>query len=174
MIVIEGMDGSGKTTLAKRLSKDLNIPRTYSVSPPENHKEFLNRCMKSAILFNKPIIQDRIPFISEIIYAQIENRDPYLSEKTALNILRLNSPLLIYCQSTYIHHVIKNYDIKKRLELIKQNWLKLQSDYDTFMAKLQTIQYNWAAKKLEPLIYDKILKLGKRKLKLIGFLQDNQ
>lgn len=171
MIVIEGLDGAGKSFLAKRLSKDLGIPLFHHGKPAENIVEFRRKCMRSAILFHHPIIQDRTPFISEAIYGHYRDYDPFIMRETAEFTIRVNPIILLYCRPEKYSHQTKSYDSQEYLDWLKTNWVELQSDYDCLMVRLHAIKYDWSNKKLEPIAYDGIIELCRKKLNQLIFNQ---
>lgn len=77
MIVLEGINGVGKTTLAKKLVKDLckytHFPFEYRKIPRSMTKThlYLNAAYSRELMRRKHIIQDRTPVVSEAIYGQM-------------------------------------------------------------------------------------------------------
>lgn len=168
MIIIEGMDGSGKTTLAKRLAKDLKIPINHFGAPPQSRVEFVQRCLTSVRLFHHPIIQDRTPFISELMYARISNREPYMKRENAVIAIGASLAVLIYCRPKKPYfkkssHGLKEYDTSEYAYNLGWYWLEIQADYDTLMASMHAIRYDWTHKN-ESLVYQRILELSKNRL----------
>lgn len=168
MLIIEGIDGSGKTTLAKQLAKDLNIKRYHFGPPPENFKEFQTRCMKSAMLFHRLIIQDRTPFISELMYGTLRESGPFINIEKSRFIIQVNTPILIYCRPERHHmHKMKDYDSQEYFNLLCENWWKIRALYDTYMIQMHAIRYDYTNTKNALITYKRILDLYKKRLKLI-------
>lgn len=75
MIILEGMDGSGKTHLAAALTKDLGLPMAERASssiggPIADLFDWVNRDIDC--LHTRPLsIYDRHPLISEFIYGPV-------------------------------------------------------------------------------------------------------
>jgi hypothetical protein len=172
MIVIEGLDGSGKTHLARRLARDLNSGRCHFDGPPENIREWKARCNQSAIWFQKPVIQDRTPFISELVYGWIEGRDPYIDVDTTLRILRAAAPIIIYCRPDRFIHNPNESESLNYLELLKSNWAVMLSTYDSIMVRLHAIRYDWTREALDHIAYSGIVELCKVRFRQAGFSQD--
>lgn len=169
MIVIEGIDGSGKTRLTQRLARDLGINRCHFDGPPENYKEFRARCNQSSIWFHRPVIQDRCPFISELMYAQVEDRDPYLSIQESKNALFIGLPLLVYCRPNNIFlHKPEVHEDQLYLNSIRDNWETILGLYDVYMVQMHAIRYDWTSK-AEKINYDSIVELAKKRLIRAGF-----
>lgn len=77
MIILEGPDGAGKTTLRGRLSEDLNIPVApkfvKSSGAGSGTSDLFDAGYDDVVtmLDNQPMIYDRHPLISEYIYGPI-------------------------------------------------------------------------------------------------------
>jgi hypothetical protein len=159
MIVIEGFDGSGKSTLASKLEKDLNIFIHHFKAPPLTIEEFRIRCFKSVDLFQKLSIQDRTPYISELIYGVLrENKVLFVSWEEVDKIFKKYKPILIYCRP--YHEFIplrKKYKSKEYQEKIKENRTLLINLYDHFMYELGALRYDYGSR-FEPTMYRMILK----------------
>lgn len=115
MIVLEGMDGSGKSQLAQRLSNHLNIPiherASHSTNGPvDNLWEWVYNDVSE--MASQPIaIYDRHPLISEYVYAPILRgslRDEFHTEQARRLLKRwANNVFLIYCDPG-IDEIYKN------------------------------------------------------------------
>lgn len=100
MLIFEGPDNSGKSTLASYISYQLGIPVHHFGKAPKDSNELENR-IKFMFYYRDTYIFDRIPLISEPIYSLIrhdnlmmgiEKRDEYYRS------LREVNPILIYCR----------------------------------------------------------------------------
>ena len=69
MIIIEGPDGAGKSTLAKKLSKKLDKKVLHTGGPSSTLEELIGRV--KIIEANPDCIVDRFPYLSEIIYRKM-------------------------------------------------------------------------------------------------------
>lgn len=83
MIVLEGPNGAGKSTLAKKLSKDLGFRIHKFDKVPETREEWQANHEESLRLLKEPVIQDRCPAISELIYREM----PFCNIDDAANFL---------------------------------------------------------------------------------------
>lgn len=75
-IIIDGNDGIGKTTLAKRLKEDLDI-KSYihlSYKDPKNFNFYANLLYKQDVIFDRS-------FMDEHIYSEVLDRKKALSKK---------------------------------------------------------------------------------------------
>jgi predicted HAD superfamily Cof-like phosphohydrolase len=99
IIIVEGPDGAGKTTLINRLQKDLNVITIKSPRPRDYHdcKDLLARTM--LIAENTNILCDRIGIISEPIYGPIcRGTHPFPTWDESHEMLALINPIIIWCQ----------------------------------------------------------------------------
>ena len=72
IIVLEGPDGAGKSTLGRTLSAFLGVPLLHTGGPPETAEAFRDkmRSLESFIEVYKSLIIDRLPPISEHVYGE--------------------------------------------------------------------------------------------------------
>jgi hypothetical protein len=169
MIIIEGIDGSGKSMLAKRLSIDLGIKKHHFGAPPDALPEFNRRCNRSAILFSHAIIQDRTPFISEAIYGHLRPEGPFLEWKKSQEVIRQSNPHLIYCRpANHFMPTQKKYDDPKQQVKIKTHWTTLLSLYDVYMVQVAATRYDWTSS-IESILYQKVLAGCEAKIRQAGF-----
>lgn len=149
LIILEGIDGSGKTTLSKKLSEKYKLP-VIKFSYPKNDEEKNNMFLQYLkILYNNnfKLILDR-SWISEIVYGNIMRDSCVLSDFQVefLNYLvNLHNGRLYYCdigaEKSYNNAIkrgedyITNYHIhlniyKKYLEVIPKITIKDKIEYN--------------------------------------------
>jgi thymidylate kinase len=98
IIVVEGIDRVGKTTLCNRLSEELNIPiykhsqrvMTYSDMDNVNETDKMLQLLDMCSLLNADIIFDRFHF-SDYVYGILERR--YDAKRAMLNLSILDTTL---------------------------------------------------------------------------------
>lgn len=160
MILIEGPDNSGKTTLLNKLKKDLKL-REYKRphGAPKTPEDLLRRAILVSFKeANKNYIMDRHPLIGEVIYGSIlrgENKWDYLKDEyKVLNELFLDhinkgKLFLIYCRPptevvlNLKTHVVKDYDTKEHLEALANNSEKILREYDKKIEPIANHVYNY-------------------------------
>ena len=143
MIILEGPDNSGKTTLAKYLAWELDMPYVPSEGPEKYPGEIDERILR----YNKlqlPAIFDRYPIISHRIYWPIFHQKTGLVNQDLLDEWYKAQKFIIYCraepgrgmeghissspvdQLEYIKSLGENYF---KLVRAYDDWSLLESDY---------------------------------------------
>lgn len=143
MIILEGMDNSGKSTLAAKFGLEVIHPGP----PPKTWGEeqnCLNEQLKNARL---PVVMDRVTCISSQVY---KNR---LFDKLYMDFLdrMLATPhcVLVYCRPpdevvlNFDTHVVKAHDTKEHLQKVKDNAKRYLESYDKVMYNLPHLKYNY-------------------------------
>lgn len=149
MIVIEGPDNSGKSTLGEYLSQQLQTPLRHSEKPnPEwTALEALEHSCRQ--LRPQQAILDRIYVISEYIYGPICRGRSALAEQHARAMLDLYSRpyLIIYCRPR-MDTILRNGG-REQMEGVLDNHQKIVEAYDSLMEELarfsccKILRYDW-------------------------------
>jgi thymidylate kinase len=149
MIILEGPDNGGKTTLGKVLSEALHIPVLHGGGPPNSKAEAEKRIK---IIFDDKdtVIYDRAIQISEGIYAPIFRGSTYFNTRTALSKLqKKHNPIIIYCRPP-THRIIKLEEKDFRpgeevdhIKRVKENQGKIIKAYDELFGEVPHIRYNY-------------------------------
>ena len=95
-IILEGPDSSGKTTLAKALSAEFNLPIIKWGRKPRNAVEVFDRL--SFLHMHGGCIYDRLSLISEIVYQKATNRVQIIDSESSLRLIRKMDAIFIYCR----------------------------------------------------------------------------
>lgn len=141
MIVIEGMDNSGKSTLGVRLGNYLHYQVQESEGPPREipgytaAEEINQRVDKYAQLTNTLFV--RHPVTSNAIYGQVRPEGDPISSGRRLDFYR-SQPILIYCDAGERGlgaHIEKAHDTKRHIRDITQNYQKLLQLYRLWAAE---------------------------------------
>lgn len=147
MIIIEGPDNSGKSTLAERLSQELKIPVIHSQRPSGSPSEILEHSFKQ--LQPQMAILDRVYAMSEYVYGPICRGATDLGDLHHKALIDLyNRPyLIIYCRPP-METILKN-DGRDQMEGVLDNHQAIVERYDELMMEVsrfttgKVIQYDW-------------------------------
>lgn len=135
MIIIEGMDNSGKSTLGQALADYMGLIVQESEGPPLSQKEINDRVDKYEIMTDRLFV--RHPVISNAIYGQVrEEGDPITPMRRQM--FYEADHVIIYCdagQRGLGAHVEKAHDTKKHIEDITNNYNKLLYLYRQWAAE---------------------------------------
>jgi hypothetical protein len=167
MVIIEGPDGAGKSTLVKWLGEqvDRSFVARWNV-PPRSRKQLERNLRASKLLMKcgKKIIQDRSPWVTEPIYGALK-QGPYRTRTWSRYRAQLKSsqPIIVYCRPP--KEVIKEHattgssplDTPEYLNWIGDNIDTLIYLYDLFFESLQAFNYDWT--KLDPASKSNLLQL---------------
>lgn len=134
MIVLEGVDNSGKSTLARRLQVLTKWPIIASEGPPKYSGEQNDRVKGYFQRYPRDVIFDRHPCVSQNIYAGTLRGSKDLIDSTLVEQFYSARPLFIYCdplERGLGGHVIKNNSIDKpeHLDQIAKSYARLLEVY---------------------------------------------
>jgi predicted HAD superfamily Cof-like phosphohydrolase len=131
IIVIEGPDASGKSTLAKHLAHVLDRTIQPSEGPPKYPGEINERLARYSTL-GDDIIYDRHPVVSEEVYAYALRRTTDVSLVT-MQYFYAQRPLFIYCDPLTRDlprtHNKKPHDTPEHLYAVHENYERLVTAY---------------------------------------------
>ena len=143
MIIVEGCDNTGKSTLVQKLSGDLKLLTINNRRRPESISDSWDYLYAVAPLAARfPTIADRWQPISEPIYGpicrntqifslrEIELQHEYLTSWDALK-----KPTLIFCRPPLDR--ILQFGTREQMEGVIDNARRIVSAYDTEMARLE-------------------------------------
>lgn len=139
MIIVEGYDCSGKSTLVEKLGRWTGFTTPHAGGPPKdlNHtRRCLARC---AARMTRPMVQDRVTQISESVYGMLERPAMSALSLSRIGDLRL-ARLMVYCRPARTtiydkleHHVRKDHDTQQLMLRVLANAETLIGVYDTVM-----------------------------------------
>ncbi len=139
MIVVEGFDCSGKTTLVGKIGDWTGYPAAHSGGPPKgmpHTRRCLARCLRR---FSMPVIQDRVTQISESVYGMIARPDMAALALSRIGDLRM-AQVVVYCRpktpvilERLKEHQLKGDDTPDHVAYVVQNAATMIAIYDTVM-----------------------------------------
>lgn len=155
LIVVEGVDGSGKTTLIQNFRQatskhSLIISRS---GPPSCKEDLLTTLYGITNLGRRevPIIVDRHPLISEPIYGPIIRGksyvDPPFNRENALEYVAATAHRVIYCK-TDLETAQRASRRERQMDGVHDKYWALYQAYDKYMESLRrlglrVIDYDW-------------------------------
>lgn len=136
MIVIEGMDNSGKSTLAQKLADYMELFIQESEGPPKSDDEINERVDRYATMASDYLFV-RHPVISNAIYGQFRPEgNPITPGRTML--FYEAKPLIIYCDAGergFEGHVLKDHDTEVHQKLLELKQTELLKEYRLWAAQ---------------------------------------
>lgn len=128
MIIIEGPDASGKSTLARHLAEVLSTDIFVGEGPPRYSGDIPQRLERYDQLPPSTIC-DRHPAVSEDIYSRAIGRPTELTQ-AHMDAFYQQDHLLIYCDPQVIaRHITKPHDTHEHLEAVSKNRPQLVAFY---------------------------------------------
>ena len=144
LIIVEGPDGSGKSTLIKQLREKppvlplwaiSNLARCRSESQADSFARAAVELQRSSSVF----ISDRFPHLSEYVYGPMIRGTTWLDGTTpSLDWLKefvegfLEKPLIIYCRPPF-HGIRDNALKEKQMDGVHESLASLTARYDEMM-----------------------------------------
>lgn len=131
MIIVEGPDNAGKTTLCNKLSKDLGLTVVHSERPKPGSNPVNHSINQIAPWGN--IILDRCYAISEYVYGRIVRNRVSQTHGTCLVDLMYRPHLFIYCRPRD-SVILENPG--EQMDGVISNHEKIIKEYDQLMEDL--------------------------------------
>lgn len=161
MIILEGCDNSGKSTLAAQLSRALSVPVRHSIRPAP--KATALQCLEHSSRQLRPqrAILDRIYAISENVYGPVVRPNAHgLGDKASEALLDLYQRpyLIIYCRPP-LETILKNGG-REQMAGVLDHHRALVERYDRVMEDVirfsccRVIQYDWTNRIELPAVMD--------------------
>lgn len=138
MIIVEGMDGTGKTSLIRHLSEQMNLPVHERHCTSSGPKEDLFEWAKKDVLTwkDQPFsIYDRHPFVSEYIYGPITRGwiDPRFHTPEARQLVKdfAFNCVILFCDPG-LHNIVKNVQSGYQMSGVDEHTHELALMYRSF------------------------------------------
>lgn len=155
IIILEGPDNAGKSTLAKKISERLNIEVVHPGGPPKNVAEVIRNLGEQSYAFNQgnivSFIYDRVTCISDSIYRNnIGYKRLFESfQSDLIASIMAQQVMVVYCRSSltrlndFSNHGIKEHETAEVVEFAKANVNRIIADYDKMMESISCIHYDF-------------------------------
>lgn len=133
MIIVEGMDNTGKTTLIKSLVAQFDLEYRGSASELRGDPSKLVAWVDEELARPtvKPPIYDRFPLISEEVYGPILRGRSSIPERRYDGWAQAHSVLFIYCRPPLGY--IRRWGTREQMEGVKEFDKELIARYDRVM-----------------------------------------
>lgn len=142
IVVLEGPDNAGKSTLAKKLSLDTGMEVCHPGGPPKDISLALARCMEQSFSFaiadHIDFIYDRITCISDRIYRG--NSQYHEAFDHIRNSMFEFNVIVIFCFPSearlrnFEDHVTKEHETDEVVQHAKRNVDRIISEYANVMS----------------------------------------
>lgn len=138
-IVVEGADGSGKSTLVDYLAQSLKWPVIHSDGPTKTSDELNARAQR--FLAQDSVIFDRHCIVSERVYGTM--RGNVMTEPLHELAFHGQKNLIVYCRfaGPLDEHTAKAHDTPEHLDMIQRNHQRIRQAYDEWALKHAHIVY---------------------------------
>lgn len=137
LIILEGPEAAGKTTLGRKLAYMTGFKLTHRNKPnTQAEKDAMHRMYKEAVYGNETAIFDRC-WYSEMVYGKVMRDKSYISEEQMLEledvIVRNNGGCIIYCTDN-VDALWERSKIRGEDYITKYSDLKaIKEEYDRLM-----------------------------------------
>lgn len=140
MIIIEGMDNTGKSTLLSKLCEEYGLEGIHS----PGIKDYDTVFSWVAESFNKdrgiPVIYDRFPLISEAVYGPtLRGRNIFTESPLGIQLQKKFRcevrPLIIFCNPAT--EVIQKWDGREQMDGVVENHQRLTAAYIKLMEDIR-------------------------------------
>lgn len=138
MIIVEGMDNTGKTILVHKLVSILPLKKYKSPGPDIGEDKQIEWVKDNLEKEDEWVIYDRFPLISEPIYGGIIRgshnfEDP--SKQYLYDVFKKKNPLIIYCRPPR-DKVLSFEDGRAQMDGVKTKGSTLLNAYDKIITDL--------------------------------------
>jgi thymidylate kinase len=154
LIILEGADGNGKTTLLKQLQRDTNLPIFYSGGPKTSEVMFnMLEGLEKRAEEEQTYLCDRVPFISEIVYSSSMGRQPVIGITELMDYWNL--PIkVIYCRLQNSDEALANMSRETKAHKPLEHTKNVEKYYDNIVEGYDYIMENMEKQGVDVFEYD--------------------
>ena len=138
-VIFEGPDGGGKSTMAEAFASAMGLSIMHMGGPPETELEMLDRVRRQITASKYPIIFDRTPLLSELVYGKILRGKSVINPQWIRNLHVFD--LLVYCrpsnQTILNHeHIVKPHKVRGHVDAVKERLDLICAYYDKLINEI--------------------------------------
>lgn len=133
MIILEGIDKTGKTTLANKLRDEYGYEIVKTSQPKKKEHPYVEYVRKILSIRTSRVVFDRL-HLGELVYGPVKRGKSLIDEKMLFNInslLSLHGATIIYCHD-------KPEIIKERFSQEKEDYLQ-ETDIETILKRYEEV-----------------------------------
>lgn len=134
MIIVEGIDNSGKSSLINQLAEHFKLPYAHAHRSTALTQDSIHRWQNWASACPKTLILDRHPAISDLVYGPIIRGGTASTPELAQSARRNN--FLVFCCPSF-QTILATYEDREQMEGTHQNLKKLYEAYQDLMLELE-------------------------------------
>lgn len=121
-----------------------------------DREDFINRETSLDLLSAGPRLYDRVPYISDLVYAFLNARTPVVTSTDVSRFIDTVKPIIIYCRLTSSTEMVEHISMEKKahkppeyMEKVKLQHPALCASYDKVMHDLvlhhqaKVLHFNW-------------------------------
>ena len=162
MIILEGPDHSGKTTLLTELVKSLGYNHKHPGGAPKTLAEEANFMIEQKNISHEHynLVHDRVTCISQPVYNTMRgngtNGDQYIPY---IRQFEFNpNVVIVYCRPPLdnmlimANHEVKAHETVEHVRMVEQNQRQLVAAYDAIMANIVHVKYDYTTMSVKDLI----------------------
>lgn len=144
-IIVEGIDGSGKSTFIDKVINETDLTCYHAGGPPKTREEALERIREThKMSTERNMIFDRHVAISEPIYGGVlrdqSHITPYESNAAICDL----NPLILYCrpEPNFLLNrrtaiIEKAYKSNKHISMVNLKYVQILAAYDVALAEIE-------------------------------------
>jgi thymidylate kinase len=142
-IILEGMDNSGKSTLARMFGLEVIHPGPA----PKSYDEELKGLNEQSLRAGHSIVYDRVTCISSQVYKNKVFDPRYM--QFLRSMYNVPGCVIVYCRPPddtvldFSKHEAKSYDTPESLQLLSENATQYLRSYDKLMYNVPHLLYNY-------------------------------
>jgi predicted HAD superfamily Cof-like phosphohydrolase len=144
ILVLEGPDAAGKSTLGRYLSDRLNLPLQHSGGTSKHSGEINERAL-NYIADTTPRLYDRHPCVSNNIYnSSLTRLDSDWVPRETIEAFYATKPIIVYCRPTQaiMEHAVSEYTSSQEHNAqVEANYSMLLKNYDMWALRHATFTY---------------------------------